>query len=124
MYQQCIIRKKEKIRLESTHTDILLIKLKKKINFQLVCKLTHAYLYIFMHSAIQRLTYMYAIFIPVSCARITISILCVSYLDKFACTIRVSVKIMSNTLIEFQQNSSKRKALPLSWQIKVEHLSP
>lgn len=43
-YQQCIIRKKEKIRLERTYTDILLIKLKKKINFQLFCKLTHAYI--------------------------------------------------------------------------------
>lgn len=43
---------------------------------------------------------------------------------QIACTIRVCVKIMSNTLIEFPQNSSKRKALPLSWQIKVAHLSP
>lgn len=41
-----------------------------------------------------------------------------------ACTMRVSVKIMSNILIEFPQNSSKRKAPPLSWQIKVAHLSP
>lgn len=121
-YQQCIIRKKEKIRLESTHTDILLIKLKKKINFQLVCKLTHAY--IFINSTIKRLTYMYANFHTRSMHKDDHIHTLRQLFRQIACTIRVSVKIMSNTLIEFPQNSSKRKALPLSWQIKVAHLSP